>query len=97
MPYFKAALSFRVSQAIADRSICLIDPFVEDQFAFPVVFRVFFRSKRNAVRIPEASNRKLKAPHRREREQAPHLQTPGANSAENGSAATATTSHNQRG
>ena len=34
MPYFKAALSFRVSQAIADRSICLIDPFVEDQFAF---------------------------------------------------------------
>ena len=63
------------------------------------MFRMFFffRSKRSAVRIPEASNRKLKAPHRREREQAPHLQTPGANSAENGSAATATTSHNQRG
>ena len=34
MPYFKAALSLRVSQAIADRSICLIDPYVEDQFAF---------------------------------------------------------------
>ena len=35
-------------------------------------FRRVFRSKRNAVRIPEASNGKLKAPHRREREQAPH-------------------------
>ena len=32
----------------------------------------FFRSKRNAIRIPEASHRKLKAPHRHEREQAPH-------------------------
>ena len=34
MPHFKAALSIRVSQAIADRSICLIDPIAEDQFAF---------------------------------------------------------------
>ena len=46
---------------------------------------IVFRSKRNAVRIPKASNRKLKASHRREREQAPHQQTPGANTAENGS------------
>ena len=53
------------------------------------LFGDFFRSKRNAVRIPKASYRKRKASHRREREQAPHQQTPGANTTENGSAATA--------
>ena len=52
---------------------------------FCAVSCFFSRSKRNAVRIPKASNRKLKASHRREREQAPHQQTPGANTAENGS------------
>ena len=49
------------------------------------VLKTVFRSKRNAVRIPKASNRKRKASHRLEREQAPHLQTPGAKAAENGS------------
>ena len=44
-----------------------------------------FCSKRNPVRIPEASDRKRKAAHRCKREQAPHQQTPGANPAENDS------------
>ena len=43
------------------------------------ILECFFRSKRNAVQIPKACNRKRKPSHRREREQAPHQQTPGAN------------------